>query len=285
LRKTVQYYEAKFTVRKHILFLNRYISSFNLAHEYHFCGVIWSYILNKRCNTCREAINLQNRGAIGMNHDLAHKRPWLLFSLLFGISYPIAAVLDVPGIWAIIWKVAGLALLVPYALRRHHSGEFAILAGVLAFCALGDGLVEIQLELGAAAFGVAHILAIWLYLRHRRVKPVLSQTLLAAALLILTPFIAYFLGGVMACVYAVLLGAMAACAWSSNFPRYRVGIGAVLFVISDLILLAREGGSIDQSIFATLSVWYTYYCGMFLIATGVVQTLIKRGHFKDAEGL
>jgi hypothetical protein len=220
----------------------------------------------------------------GMTQDLAHKRPWLLLSLLFGISFPLAAIMNVPGIWALVWKVGGLALMVPYALRRHHNGEFAMLAGILALCALGDGLVEIQLELGALAFGAAHILAIWLYSRHRRVSPVFSQTLLAIVLFVLTPVIAYFLGGALAAIYSVLLGAMAAMAWSSNFPRYRVGMGAVLFVLSDLVLFAREGGAVGESHFVGLVVWYSYYCGMILIATGVVQTLVKRGHFEDTIG-
>ena len=220
-----------------------------------------------------------------MTQDLAHKRPWLLLSMLFGISFPLAAIMNVPGIWAMVWKVGGLALMVPYALRRHHNGEFAILAGILALCALGDGLVEIQLELGALAFGTAHILAIWLYSRHRRVRPVFSQTLLAFALFMLTPILAYFLGGTLAAIYSVLLSAMAAMAWSSNFPRYRVGVGAMLFVLSDMVLFAREGGTIATGTAVGLVVWYSYYCGMILIATGIVQTLVKRGHFEDAIGL
>jgi uncharacterized membrane protein YhhN len=219
-----------------------------------------------------------------MGQDLAHRRPWLLLSLFFGLTYPLAAVLNVPGIWAMLWKVAGLSFLVPYALRRHHNGEFAVLAAVLALCAVGDGLVEISLELGAVAFALAHLFAIWLYSRHRRVKPVQSQQILGYTVFIATPIIAYFLGGVLPAVYSVLLGAMAAMAWTSNFPRYRVGVGAMLFVLSDLLIFAREG-PLGQSMIADIGVWYTYYIGMLLIATGVVQTLIKRGHYADGEGL
>jgi YhhN family len=219
-----------------------------------------------------------------MTGDLAHKWPWLLLSLIFGITYPVTHWLNVPGIWAILWKMGGLTFLVPYALRSHYQGDFAILASILALCAIGDGLVEISLELGAVAFGLAHITAIFLYNRHRRVRPVRSQQLLALSVLILTPFIAYFLGGFLAAAYSVLLGSMAASAWSSNFPRYRVGIGAMLFVASDLLLFAREG-PLGGAMIAGFGVWYSYYAGMFIIATGVVQILLKRGHFSDAEGL
>ncbi len=209
----------------------------------------------------------------------------MVFSLLFGITFPLAAYLQVPGTFAIVWKAGALTFLVPYVLRRHHNGEFAMLGVILGLCAVGDVLVEIQMELGAAAFGAAHILAILLYSRHRRIKPVFSQTLLAMSLLLFTPVIGYSLGGITTAGYAILLGAMAAMAWSSNFPRYRVGIGAVLFVLSDILLFAREGGQLPSVMAVQIAIWYSYYCGMVLIAIGIVQTLVKRGHFQDTAGL
>jgi hypothetical protein len=65
-----------------------------------------------------------------MAEDLAHKRPYLLGSLIAGISFP-ATWLFLPidgGLYAIIWKMAAVGLLVPFALRRHHQGEFILLA-------------------------------------------------------------------------------------------------------------------------------------------------------------
>ncbi len=218
-----------------------------------------------------------------LGQDLAHKRPWLLASLVFGLSYPVIFMFNVPGIWAIMWKMGALACLVPYALRKHHNGEFMILATVLALCALGDGLVEISLRSGAIAFGLAHLLAIWLYSKHRRVKPTASQVMLAITVFLLTPFIAYFLAGIEAAAYAVLLSAMAGMAWNSNFPRYRIGTGAMLFVASDLILFAREGDKLAHTPAIDAAIWYSYYAGMVLIATGIVQTLIKRGYSSEEE--
>jgi uncharacterized membrane protein YhhN len=220
-----------------------------------------------------------------MKQDLAHKRPFLLASLLFGISYPLAAYLPLPGLLVVLWKMAGLAFLVPYALRRHHTGEFVILAAVLGLCALGDGLVEESLQLGAVAFAAAHLFAIWLYSRHRRVKPALSQSLLAITVLVATPVIAYYLPSdralaPQAALYSLFLSTMAAMAWSSQFPRYRVGMGAMLFVASDLLIFAREGPLAGWGQ-VSLLIWYLYYGGMVLIATGVVTTLVKRGHFSE----
>ncbi|HEV7234021.1 MAG TPA: lysoplasmalogenase [Sphingorhabdus sp.] len=224
-----------------------------------------------------------------MGQDLAHKRPWLLASLLTGLTFP-ATWLLLPlegGLFAIIWKMAAVGLLVPFALRRHHEGEFLWLALMLAFYALGDGLIEISMIYGAIAFAAGHLVAIALYFRHRRVGAAFSQKLLAVTILLTTPVIAHALPptpeeGIQVAAYSVILAAMAAMAWSSNFPRYRVGTGAVLFVISDLLIFARLGPLADSAV-TSIAIWYLYYFGVFLIATGIAQTLVKRGHYPEGE--
>jgi uncharacterized membrane protein YhhN len=224
-----------------------------------------------------------------MGQDLAHKRPWLLASLLAGLSFP-ATWLLLPfdgNLFAVIWKMAAVGLLVPFALRRHHTGEFVLLAVMLGFYALGDGLIELNMIAGAAAFAAGHLAGITIYLRHRRVGAAFSQKLLAVTILLLTPVIAYALPGnpeegLQVAAYSVILAAMAAMAWSSNFPRYRVGTGAVLFVISDLLIFARLGPLADSD-FVNIAIWYLYYFGVLMIAVGVAQTLVKRGHYPEGE--
>lgn len=221
-----------------------------------------------------------------MTQDLAHKRPWLLASLFFGITYPLSWQLSVPDPLAIAWKMAGVGFLILYALRRHHIGEFRLLAAVMGFWALGDGLLELNIVWGAIAFAIGHVVAIALFLRHRRVKPTLSQKLLAVTVFVLAPVIAYFLPGEpnmrpQAAVYTLFVAAMAATAWNSNFPRYRVGIGAMVFVVSDLLIFARMG-ALAEAQWINLAVWVLYYGGVLMIAVGVVTTLLKRGHFADS---
>jgi uncharacterized membrane protein YqgA involved in biofilm formation len=220
-----------------------------------------------------------------MTQDLAHKRPFLLGSLIFGLSYPLTQYFAVPQLFAMAWKMAAVGFLIPYALRRHHNGDFAILAAFLGFCALGDGLIEIELLWGGISFAIAHVIAIWLYTRHWRKKAAFSQRLLAATLFICSPIIAFKLPGTeelgqQTALYAIFVAGMAAMAWSSQFPRYRVGLGAVLFVLSDMLIFARMGPLAGYSA-TNLIIWYLYYGGMLLIATGVVTTLIKRGHFSE----
>ncbi len=224
-----------------------------------------------------------------MAQDLAHKRPYLLGSLIAGISFP-ATWLFLPlegGLFAMVWKMAAVGLLVPFALRRHHQGEFVLLAFMLAFYALGDGLIEISMVAGALAFAAGHLIGMVIYFRHRRVKPAFSQKLLAATILLFTPVIAYLLPatqgeGIQVAAYSVILAAMAAMAWSSNFPRYRVGLGAVFFVVSDLLIFTQLG-PVPVSDMTDIAIWYLYYFGVLMIAVGVAQTLVKRGHFAGGE--
>ena len=129
-------------------------------------------------------------------------------------------------------------------------------------------------------FFAAHIVAITLYLRHRRESLAFSQKLAVVALLLLIPLIAFSLPEDRTLafnlgLYGLALGGMASSAWASSFPRYRVGAGAVLFVVSDLLIFASLGPLAGSEI-PHVFVWPAYYLGQFLICTGVMQTLRKQ---------
>lgn len=201
---------------------------------------------------------------------LIQKRPWLLASLVAGISFYFIKDSHVPGLYLMLWKGAGVALLAVYALVRGTGADARQITFVMACGALGDVLIELALELGAGAFLLGHLVAIHLYLRRRRTALSRSQQLTGLALLVLTPLIAWRLtDSLLAAVYALGLGAMAACAWTSSFPRYRVGLGAALFVASDLLIFARLG-PLSASALPRLLIWPLYYFGQFLICVGVV---------------
>lgn len=207
---------------------------------------------------------------------LIDKRPWLVASLIAAISYYFLRGDTLPDIYEWALKGTGVALLAAYALSRHKGADSRAIAAVMGFGALGDVLIELQLEWGAAAFLVGHLIAIHLYLRHRRSALEASQKVLGLTLMVLTPLISWKLtGSALVAVYALGLGAMAGAAWTSSFPRYRVGIGAVLFVASDLLIFARMG-AMQQSPLPDLLIWPLYYFGQFLIATGVVGELRRR---------
>lgn len=208
------------------------------------------------------------------HHALIEERPWLLASIVAAVAFYFLRDSALGGIQLMVLKGAGVAFLAIYAFRRRVGPDGLLLAAYLAFGALGDVLIEIETIYGGAAFFAGHVAAIALYLRNRREAPTGSQRATGAALLLLTPVLCWLLSGAYEIgVYGLALGGMAAGAWMSRFPRYRVGIGAVLFVISDLLIFS-EMGPLDLAPLPHYLIWPLYYLGQFLIATGVVQTLL-----------
>jgi hypothetical protein len=214
---------------------------------------------------------------------LIEKRPWLLASIAAALAYYVLRDAEWSDIYIALVKGAAVGLLAVYAWHRSHSNDVHMIAGVMALGALGDMAVEFWFEIGGALFFAGHVLALALYLQphNRRNTHTPSQKAAAVALLLFTPILSYLLSkdaGVG--LYGLALGGMAAAAWMSRFSRYHVGIGALLFVASDLLIFARLGGAGPQNFLGNLPhwlIWPTYYIGQFLICTGVVQTL-RRDH-------
>ena len=204
---------------------------------------------------------------------------WLL-ALAGGISFMIAVVqrLDGPAIWA--WKTSGVAFLALWAAANARERSGWLIAAALGFGALGDWLLDAKgLETGAIAFVAGHIIAIILYLTNRRAAMTASQRLLGwlampATLVIVWGMLSPAPGWWHAAVYSLFAAAMAAAAWTSRFPRYRTGIGAMLFLASDLFIFAGEGEVLSKDVTMWL-VWPLYFGGQALIAWGVVSTLSK----------
>ncbi|HMT42909.1 MAG TPA: lysoplasmalogenase family protein [Chakrabartia sp.] len=199
----------------------------------------------------------------------------LAFALVTGLGY--LFVLDLEGHWLLLlWKGLPVWLLSLYAALNAQSRDGWLLALVMALGSLGDILIESDLIRGALAFAAGHLVAIYLYAQHRREGLSASQKALGFALVPLTPLIAWLLThdpGVA--FYALILGGMAAMAWTSTFPRYRVGLGAVFFVASDLLIFANMGVLAGQA-WVSLAIWLLYFVGQAMIAMGVVGALSGR---------
>lgn len=198
----------------------------------------------------------------------------LLAAVLAGVSYVGSWGLSPPLPAAVAWKGAGVALLVLYAAQRARGLDGWLLVAVMAFGALGDMLIEVAgLVAGAMAFLAGHLVAIVLYLRNRRPHPSLSQRLLALVLVPTTVATAWLLPADRAmapgiALYALGLSLMAATAWLSRFHRFRVGLGAVMFVASDLLIFARAG-PLAHAAWIGLAIWGLYFAGQVLICVGV----------------
>jgi uncharacterized membrane protein YhhN len=209
---------------------------------------------------------------------LIEQRPWLLASIAAATAFYFLS--DNPvfeGIWGLLAKGASVGLLALYALLRVPHGrrgvDGALLVLMLLLAAAGDVAIELDFVTGGAFFAAAHCVAVGLYTRNPRKRHSPSQRMLSLALLIGTPLISWLLSRQIEIgIYATFLGAMAAAAWYSRFPRYRVGTGAVLFVVSDWLIFSRLG-PVDLAPLPDLLIWPLYYVGQVMIATGIVQCL------------
>ncbi len=175
-----------------------------------------------------------------------------------------------------VWKGAGVALLALWAALHARDRDGWLVTAVMAFGAGGDVLLETAgLQAGAAAFAIGHIIAIILYARNRRVALSPSQKMLALLVVPAVAFTAWTLpsdrsAAIAIAGYAALLSIMAAMAWTSAFPRFRTGIGAMMFVASDLLIFARMG-PIADTLTIGIAVWLLYFIGQVLIVRGVVE--------------
>jgi len=202
---------------------------------------------------------------------LVEHRPYLVAAIGAALAFFLLRDSALGGVWLMAIKGAAVGALAGYALHRGRNLDTHLLAVALLFSALGDMGIELSLELGGALFALSHIVAIALYWRNRRSDPTPSQKGLAAVLLALVPIICWTLSlDWKVTLYGVFLGAMAASAWMSRFSRYRVGAGALLFVVSDWLIFAQFGPLAHEGV-ARWLVWPLYFTGQFLIATGVVQ--------------
>jgi uncharacterized membrane protein YhhN len=215
------------------------------------------------------------------------KARWLFVAaLIAGASFWFVGQHTIPTLPWIAWKGAGVGLLTIWAALNARERDGWLITAVMAFGTLGDVLLERSQTGGALAFLAGHLVAMLLYLAHRRSKKTPSQVALAVLLLIGVPVIAFLLPTDRAAapgiaIYATGLGAMAASAWISRFPRYRVGLGAVMFVASDLLIFAKMG-PLSGSLIPIVLIWPLYFAGQALIAWGAVTTLLR---WKDDEDL
>jgi uncharacterized membrane protein YhhN len=205
----------------------------------------------------------------------------LIASIIAGVSYVAAWNLHLPQAAELAWKGLGVGLLAVYAALKARDLDGWLLVAVMAFGTLGDVLLGAAgLTVGALAFLAGHLVGIGLYLRNRRQALSRSQLALAVVIVPATVIIAYLLpadraGAPGVALYSLGLSIMAATAWTSRFHRFRVGTGAVMFVISDLLIFGRAG-PLPDSFAVGLAVWGLYYLGQLLICVGVVQGPVVR---------
>lgn len=188
-----------------------------------------------------------------------------------------------------IFKGSAVGLLAIFVLISTRSLNHFILFLALAASVAGDVLLALPIEnsfvKGLGAFLVAQITFIILYLKNRMPFDEMSSArVTAGSLLWAVAGVAIFflyphLGDLMipVFVYTAALVGMATAALFSKFPVKLVGLGAILFVISDSVLGARQFLTVPE--FTGYIVWATYYLAELLMTLGVMLSVERRTNF------
>lgn len=219
-------------------------------------------------------------GEGAVDRTMTPARLALAAAVIGGVSYIASWNLPLSEAASLAWKGSGVGLLAVYAALKARSRDGWLICAVMAFGAAGDVLLGPGgMAVGGGAFLIGHLIAIWLYARNPRPATTLSQRILPIVLVPATVAIAWMLpsdraGAAPVALYALGLAAMAAFAWLSRFPRYRVGIGALMFVASDLLIFARSG-PLEGQAWVGYAIWTLYFGGQLLIVLGVTRTLEK----------
>ncbi len=188
-----------------------------------------------------------------------------------------------------IFKGSAVGLLAIFVLISTRSLNHFILFLALAASVAGDVLLALPIEnsfvKGLGAFLVAQVTFIILYLKNRMPFDEMSSArVTAGSLLWAIAGVAIFflyphLGELMipVFVYTAALVGMATAALFSKFPVKLVGLGAILFVISDSVLGARQFLTVPE--FTGYIVWTTYYLAELLMTLGVMLSVERRTNF------
>lgn len=209
----------------------------------------------------------------------ALRQPIVAASIVAGVAYLLLWDAGIGEPAATLFKGICVGLLAVEAARRARSVDGWLLALVMALGATADMVLNHDFRAGAAIFGVGHIVAILLYLRNRRPLAAMPPSQIGAALslLLLGPLVVTmtFPEGAgdrsFYILYALLICTMAATAWTSRFSRLRTGVGAVMFVMSDALIMGRLAG-LDGWLLGA-AIWGLYYGGQLLIFLGVSDRL------------
>jgi uncharacterized membrane protein YhhN len=203
-------------------------------------------------------------------------------AIIAGVSYLAADHLALPAAASLAWKGAGVGLLALYAGLSARSVDGWLICAVMALGAAGDVLLgPAGFVVGGGAFLIGHLVAIVLYQRNRRGGLGWPDWLLAAAFMAAVIAAAFLLpadraGAPGVAVYAAGLSCMAASAWLSRFPRNWVALGALMFVVSDLLIFARAGPLAGAGWWLGFTIWGLYFAGQVLVCAGVVRELARR---------
>ncbi len=191
--------------------------------------------------------------------------------------------------WPVIAKGATVSLISLFVIVRMQTVNHFLLFLALIASVAGDVLLAMPIEnsfiKGLSAFLSAHLIFIGLYIKNKQAWSAISR-LRKQVMLVLwiiavasTPLLYPYLGDMLIPVlaYTFVLTSMASAALMSRFSPMLVGTGAILFLISDAVLGARQFLSVPE--YFGYIVWGTYYFAQLFMTLGIMLTDERRTHY------
>ena len=186
--------------------------------------------------------------------------------------------------WLVVATKGVFSLSLALSVFMARNGrQSQLIAAALAISAVADVLlVTVGLVPSGIAFVAAHCLAVAAYAGTR--DPDTGVALLAGAVAV--PVVAVLLscwalaaGGQSVGIgfFAIISGTMAAFAVLSRFPRHLNGLGAIIFVASDVLVFADIGVLHRSGAFGWLT-WACYATGYALVARGSITARFAASH-------
>jgi uncharacterized membrane protein YhhN len=151
-----------------------------------------------------------------------------------------------------------------------------MVGAALAISAVGDILlVTVGSAAGGFAFAVAHLLAGYAYARSQRDSNSAAFWMCATAVPLIAVFSSYFaLRGsdqnILMSLFPLISACMAALAILSRFPLLLSGLGAAIFVASDVLFLADLGVLRHSGELGFLT-WASYAVGYAMVSRGAAS--------------
>jgi uncharacterized membrane protein YhhN len=165
------------------------------------------------------------------------------------------------------------ALLAASVLAARKGSASLMVGAALAISAVGDMLlVTIGSAAGGLAFALAHLLAGYAYAQNRRETNSAIIWVIAFAVPLIAIVSSYLVlrgsdQNILMSLFPLISGSMAALAILSRFPRWLSGLGAAIFVASDVLFLA-DLGILRRSGELGFLTWASYAVGYTMIARG-----------------
>lgn len=215
----------------------------------------------------------------------------LLLSILAAVCHALDATSGYGELTRLALKGAPVTLLALFALVAARTGSHVALVFALAFSAVADILISTLAAhafiSGLAVFLLAHLIYTGMFFRNRDDSKLIGRKRYTVVIMLwiagainvifLYPLLGQMLMPVLA--YSIALLTMASMAIFSRFNTAVVGLGAILFVISDGLLAFRYFAMLPENsamlayepaTWTKHAVWAFYFSAQLLIASGVI---------------